>query len=121
MKKYYYDCPIQALYMQKEFGVEFVMKDFDGDYSDFNYWVTYADDIKELREVFESFCSEILVTDESNHIFEPKENDLVFSQEYSQFQKIQPNTHRDIIKFLRITDIVMRNEKHFFMPKVIEE
>ena len=28
-KKYYYDCPIQALYMMKEFGVEFFIKDDD--------------------------------------------------------------------------------------------
>ena len=30
-KKYYYDCPIQALYMMKEFGVEFFIKDDDGE------------------------------------------------------------------------------------------
>ena len=99
MKKYYYECPIQALYMNKEFGVEFV--DCIDDYIDFfNYWITYADDIKKSREVFESFCCEISVSEESNHIFEPKDWDLTNEQ---------PG------------EIIMRDGKHFFMPKVIED
>ena len=86
MKKYYYDCPLQALYMNKEFGVKM------------------------------SEAIKIDVSKESNHIFEPKAGDICYSRYFDDFVKIINGSFD-----MQVNEIIMRDGKHFFMPKVIEE
>lgn len=115
MKKYYYDCPIQALYMNKEFGVDVYLKleiiakanltTGESEKTTNEYLYEPLLDFINDEWGFEEVCKvvntgvKIVVGDESNHIFEPKEGDL-------------KNDNGEII---------MRDSKHFFMPKVIEE
>ena len=75
-KKYYYDCPIKALYMNKEFGVDFFIKDDDGDDYNFTEWYLNSQNVLELFTELEAFPCRIYVKSESEHIFEPKEGDL---------------------------------------------
>lgn len=108
MKKYYYECALQALYMQNEFGVKLFLNDADNDDYDFNDYIIEFDyygyksqvDISGLRYLLEKSFTDIFVSVESNHIFEPKDWDLKNDQ---------------------TGEIIMRDGKHFFMPKVIEE
>lgn len=87
MKKYYYDCAIQALYMHLNFNVR---------------CLTEVKLIANLNEdnVCENMIPEITkiyVDNESNHIFEPKDYDLINDD---------------------TGEIIMRSGKHFFMPKL---
>lgn len=75
-KKYYYDCLIKALYMNKEFGVDFFIKDDDGDDYDFTEWYLNSQNVLELFTELEAFPCRIYVKSESEHIFELKEGDL---------------------------------------------
>ena len=43
MNKYYYDCPIKALYMMKEFGVEFEIENEDFEDQDDGFTEPYFD------------------------------------------------------------------------------
>lgn len=85
MTRYYYTCPIKALYMMKEFGVEFEIEneDFEDDddgfaepYFDYRLWeIESPETISSLLDVLD--CNgRIYIQSESEHIFKPKERDL---------------------------------------------
>lgn len=116
MKKLYYTCPIKAIYMMKEFGVELEFPDDDGELFDFKHCGINGESVSEFLEGVEGYPNKIYVAKDSEHIFEPKSHDVVFSQE-QQFSKIHPKLHKDVITYLG-GNIVMRNDKHFFMPEV---
>lgn len=96
-KKLYYTCPIQALYMIKEFGVEFVYENGDGIVNLQNLELFAVFDIKSLIDDFKNF-GKIYVVKESEYIFEPKQGDM----------GIESNN---------LVKIIMRNGKQFFMPE----
>ena len=86
-KKYYYDCPIQALYMHVNFGVKFPTElKFIADLSTDNFSENMTPDI-----------TKIYVKPESEHIFQPKEGDIGIYQ-----QRVK---------------IIYREGKNFFNPK----
>lgn len=82
MEKKYYDCPIQALYMNKEFGVQFYTS-YKNDFSDKK--LSFHVDIKNIYNVLIQLLgiynpmvsdNKIFVAPESEHIFEPKDGDI---------------------------------------------
>ena len=125
-KKYYYDCPIQALYMNKEFDVKFFIKDDDGDDYNFTEWYLNSQNVLELFTEIEAFPCRIYVKSESEHIFEPKEGDLGqmkaegarFFVKYNESLKEWKEWHcGGYYSDKNGSDIIMRNGKHFFNPK----
>ena len=101
----YYTCPIQALYMMKEYGIKFECKHnpeemleycvdeelYPFEHSD----IEQPDMMGELIGIFKNF-RKIYVKKEYEKIFEPKDWDLK-----------NDNTQA----------IIMRNNKHFFYPE----
>lgn len=127
-KKYYYDCPIQALYMNKEFGVQFYIS-YKNDFSDKK--LSFYVDIKNIYNVLIQLlgiCNiyKIYVAPESEHIFEPKDGDIgqmkavgarffVKYREGSKEWKEWPGGGYYSDK--NGSDIIYRDGKNFFMPK----
>ena len=132
-KKYYYDCPIQALYMNKEFGVQFYTS-FKSDVSDkkLGFHVDFRDIFTVLIELLgiskaSSSDNKIYVAPESKHIFELKNDDfgivknfnpLIFVRFCSYYNswgyegdKYEERFNNDEV------NIIYRNGKHFFNPK----
>ena len=122
-KKYYYDSPIQALYMMKEFDVEFFIKDDDGDDYDFTEWYLNSQNVLELFTELKAFPCRIYVKSESEHIFEPKEGDLGIYDGGELWRFITGkwyfrNDFEDRTEdYDFITNIIKRDNKHFFNPK----
>ena len=119
IKRYYYDCPIKALYMMKEFGVKF--EQFL--YSDFHSlerkllsvsfeWICQN---KNLNDKIE-FENRLIVAEESEHIFEPKKGDndkngLFFDgRHWTDRISYAISSERSKTSF--------RFDKQFFMPEV---
>jgi hypothetical protein len=97
-KRYYYTCPIKALYMRNEFKVEF--------------------DIRGIAR--------INVATKSKEIFKPRNYDLAkFTRDdgistiaqYDEEKKAFINGNFRILKKYN-PKIIMRNDKQFFMPEV---
>ena len=115
-KKYYYVCPIQALYMHIEFGVKFDTEiQISADLSSDNDFKNMTPDI-----------TKIYVKPESEHIFEPKEGDLGqmkaegarFFVKYNESLKEWKEWHcGGYYSDKNGSDIIMRDGKHFFNPK----
>lgn len=104
--KFYFTCPIQALYMMKEFGVEFIYETRDGFVKLQNV------------ELFGAF-DKIYVAKESEHIFEPKEGDYGIikgriGNSFSRFHQDDWVSHANIGI---LPSIIMRDNKQFFMAK----
>ena len=76
-KKYYYDCPIKALYMMKEFGVNF-SEAHGTNHADQFFQINESELCDFATGVIEDFrgIEQIYVATESEHIFEPKEGDF---------------------------------------------
>ena len=118
-KKYYYDCPIKALYMMREFDVEFFIKDDDGDDYDFTEWYLNSQNVLELFSELEAFPCRIYVKSESEHIFEPKKGDEgrwarrvgAHYANYNGEQWVSAGIEE------KLPEIIYRNGKHFFNPK----
>ena len=122
-KKYYYDCLIKALYMNKEFGVKFYTA-FKSDFLDKE--LGFCADIRGIYNVLSS-DNKIYVEPESEHILEPKEGDfgivknsnpLIFVRFRSQYNcwgyegdEYYEQFNNDEV------NIIYRNGKHFFNPK----
>ena len=127
-KKYYYDCPIQALYMMKEFGVNLKCENESSSYY-YSFGKAMLDHIR--REVlkdttWEKNLGKIYVAPESEHIFEPKEGDLGqmkaegarFFVKYNESLKEWKEWHcGGYYSDKNGSDIIMRDGKHFFNPK----
>jgi hypothetical protein len=109
-KRYYYNSPIKALYMMKEFGVKY---DFENEENLIRIIKT-----PEIRR--DNFMRKIYVAKESEHIFEPKKRDegrwaRPVGAHYANHNGeqwvsagIEPNP----------PEIIMRDNKQFFMPEV---
>ena len=140
MTRYYYTCPIKALYMMKEFGVEFEtyhQSKIDGRpffFKKFNdMWVNNVgidDGDGSVRLVDLLYCKDesktrvndkIYVSKESEHIFEPKTNDI-FS--YKMFGRVatyilpENQDGKEWAKEASEIKIIMRDDKEFFMAEV---
>ena len=126
-KKYYYDCPIQALYMNKEFGVQFYIS-YKNDFSDKK--LSFYVDIKNIYNVLIQLlgiCNiyKIYVAPESEHIFEPKEGDLGIERNLHTLEPcffggtywFYDNDYLEIKPHPQKVNIIYRNGKHFFNPK----
>ena len=127
-KKYYYDCPIQALYMMKEFGVNLKCENESSSYY-YSFGKAMLDHIR--REVlkdttWEKNLGKIYVAPESEHIFEPKDGDLGqmkaegarFFVKYNESSKEWKEWHGGgYYSNKNGSDIIMRDGKNFFNPK----
>lgn len=123
MTRYYYECPIEAAYMAKEFGVKFVDRVGNGlkPVIKFNQltwrFVVGSDDY--LRE-------NLFVNKESETLFEPKLFDLGYCLKhdaaviYQSFKKDEFGWIGDGKNYGLYYDeecqIIMRDGKHFFSP-----
>lgn len=117
-KKLYYTCPIKALYMMVEFGVEFVYENEDGIVNLQNLELFAVFDIKSLIDDFKNF-GKIYVAKESEYIFEPKEGDYGIikgriGNSFSRFHQDDWVSHANIGI---LPSIIMRDVKQFFMPE----
>jgi hypothetical protein len=136
-KRYYYTDAIVALYMMKEFGVEFETKHqskFNGKYFFRGLEKLWVDNI-DISDDSIRICSllylenndktcvnnKFYVGKESEHIFELKEDDLILHS--------SPDSDDDAYKLWKsdigsvwlkkyFSKTIMRNEKQFFMPEV---
>jgi hypothetical protein len=138
-KRYYYTDAIVALYMMKEFGVEFYVDRSDGISGLNSYNMRTADKTKvSLEEYFKENNNDIFliiedsqdlaftVTKESEHIFEPRNYDLAgFTRDdgistiaqYDEAKKAFINGSFRILKKYN-PKIIMRDNKQFFYPEV---
>ena len=132
-KKYYYDCPIQAFYMNKEFGVKFYTT-FKSDFLDkkLGFHVNFRDIYNvliELLGVCNAFSSDNknYVEPESEHIFEPKEGDFGIVKNFNPLIFVRFRSHYNSWGYEgdeyyeqfnnNEVNIIYRNGKHFFNPK----
>jgi hypothetical protein len=120
-KRYYYTCPIKALYMMKEFGVKF-SEAHGANHADRYYQIDEAQLCDFITQAIEDFrgIEQIYVAKESEHIFEPKKRDegrwaRPVGAHYANHNGeqwvsagIEPNP----------PEIIMRDNKQFFMPEV---
>lgn len=118
-KQFYYTCPIQALYMMKEFGVKFYNRTliFVEGVKDYPEGVK---DYPELSMCFKDLEREInqfgnILIKESDSIFDPISGD---SNDTHFFDGHYWIGHSDKLEWLTgQMEIERRNCKHFFMPK----
>jgi hypothetical protein len=120
-KKYYYDCPIKALYMMKEFKVKF-SEAHGANHADRYYQIDEAQLCDFITQAIEDFrgIEQIYVAKESEHIFEPKKGYegrwlRPIGAHYANHNGeqwvsagIEPNP----------PEIIIRDNKHFFSPEV---
>lgn len=125
---YYYTCPIKALYMIKEFGVEFECKYYpedigDDQFYDFQHQSLY--DIEKIGDLFDTdfgHVDKIYVKQESEEIFEPINGDIGIDIKDFHIHLYGDRWHYYIAGIPRMAlgniEIVLRNGKHFFAPEV---
>jgi hypothetical protein len=115
-KRYYYNSPIKALYMMREFGVKYDFENEEG----------LIQIIKTPKIKRDNFMRKIYINKESEHIFEPKNYDLAgFTRDdgistvaqYDEAKKAFINGNFRILKKYN-PKIIMRDNKQFFMPEV---
>lgn len=107
-KKLYYDCPIKALYMMKEFEVKYDFENEEG--------LIRIIKTPEIRR--DNCMRKIYVAPESEHIFEPKKHDLGVHSNCSDSLYFD-GLHWFIgNKAFKNADIIIRGQKQFFMPEV---
>ena len=98
-KKYYFTCPIKAAYMNHEFGViTYIELSIKGEIYDRYFIKDWNHRELELDAKDKYHHNKYYVAPESEHIFEPKEGDIGIYQ-----QRV---------------NVIYRDSKHFFMPKV---
>lgn len=110
MARLYYTCPIKALYMIKEFGVELEFPDEDGDLFNFKHCGINGESVSEFLEGVDGYPEKIYVAKDSEHIFEPKDYDLRNDVDWNS-KNYTKNLNSNC-------KIIMRDDKHFFMPEV---
>lgn len=123
MSRLYFDCPIQALYMMREFGVEF-------DYAKSNYgWDNFPPIDHDQLAIWigESAELKIYVAKESEHVFIPQLGDWGQMKELpSRFVKLSTiNEWKEPYgggyrSGVDGSKIIMRNNKPFFTALVEE-
>lgn len=114
-KRYYYDCPVQALWMNREFGVEF--------YSIHDRHGECAVNQEDILRNFHKYIEEKLYV-VSELIFEPKLDDEGRIQTklgfcYARFDGTQWVGHG--VNQEKDPSINMRDNKHFFAAKEADE
>ena len=132
-KKYYYDCPIKALYMNKEFGVKFYTT-FKNDFLDkkLSFHVDFKDIYNVLIELLGAYNAsssdnKIYVAPESEYIFELKNDDfgivknfnpLIFVRFCSYYNSwvYEGDEYEERFNNDEV-NIIYRDGKHFFNPK----
>lgn len=108
-KRYYYNCPIKAIYMMREFRVEFVTKRGN----------RYSE--KVIAEFVHDSCygeiedDAFYVAKESEEIFISKKADLILG-DGGNIAKECEGGH-----VYKCSKIIMRDNKQFFMPEVENE
>ena len=136
-KKYYYDDPWKFLYMHAEFGTRGIIyptEEQAQEYENNSPWEwseTCHDchyDVKTLGEAVEYIDGIInknnfvYIHPDDYHIFEPKEGDMITNDGIKIIDSIIMGIYYDdndfIIYELDGWNIIQRNNKHFFMPKV---
>ena len=131
MPRYYYTCPIKALYMIKEFGVKFIEEDEE------NLRSFLGDGLGDKSTGFRNklkLKEKYFISEKSEHIFEIKEGDL--DAEGFSFTKGSPvlnhmtgkiDYYTDSCWLLQVEEFykskeksktIFRNNKQFFMPEV---
>jgi len=116
----YYDCPISAAYMAKNFNV-----DFTNQTNSYRYW--YADLVENINDEREE---KLYIHPDSLSIFEPQEGDLVTTSGYPAkiIGKLLGKTDCFAVEFGSKNDpsyaykkdidlIIERNGKPFIMPQ----
>lgn len=132
MSKLYFDCPIEATYTQKTFGVNLLYKEGDDDV------VPYRETLQQVTLIAHDLASEdekdyihYIVHPDSLHIFEPQELDVVECERDvsgTRGHHLEMITLYDsmLIENRKINDtryqwkvmqIIQRDNKPFFMPK----
>ena len=128
-KKYYYDCPIQALYMMREFDVKFLHWIYPSIHKTemelLPVGIYYLENIIPYFNYKYAFEHRFIVAPESEHIFEPKEGDLGIERNLHTLEPcffggtywFYDNDYLEIKPHPQKVDIIYRNGKHFFNPK----
>lgn len=140
-KKLYYDCPVKALYMMKEFGVKcFTSCNKNIHKADdilYNYFDELHHDEKEVYHVQNNI--KIYIHPDSLDIFEPRDGDfimndiptkrnytqgipdiIVFDNKYHTY-KVEGNDPYVVTgggTWLELLQILTRSNKQFFMPEI---
>ena len=116
----YFECPIQALYMMKEFGVEVAHPKHIGDNESYKSYPSASMALSDL-EYFLLKGGKIYVSPQSESIFEPKEGDLVDGLFGKGDDKNDSQQDIDILRvdsiykpIRLINKIIMRDNKQFF-------
>ena len=115
--KYYYDCPIQALFMHIEFNVKFDTEvKISADMTNDNDFKNMTPDI-----------TKIYVKPESEHIFELKNDDFGIVKNFDplifvRFRSLHNSWNYEGDEYEERfnndeVNIIYRNGKHFFNPK----
>ena len=130
-KKYYYDCPIQALYMMREFDVKFLHWIYPSIHKTemelLPVGIYYLENIIPYFNYKYAFEHRFIVAPESEYIFEPKEGDIGICgkllipvkfdiKDWVPSKMLKKETYYEIKETLFVKT-VYRNGKHFFMPK----
>lgn len=133
----YYDCPIEAMYMAANFGVELYCETEEGDegvYDDvgkkyhFNECELFTADLEmmaDFLELMKNWSRKIYITKESEHIFEPQDCDIdAQGYEYENTFDMQEcnwaKWHCGGLDCKEKSKTAIRNGKPFFMPKTEE-
>src|SRR5687768_12825195 len=122
MSKLYFDCPVKAAYMAKEFGVSLYLGDYaKGDYDKYsarNWWHIQDDWLyRNKPETPMKPVDKIYVHPESLPIFEPRDYDLdsegsyYFSDADGGYWLSSAGAYKDS------DGIIFRDGKPFIMPK----
>ena len=108
MSRYYYTCPIKALYMHTYFGVKFGSEKTGG------AELTLIANLGEINSItnYTPSYKKIYVAKESEKIFKFKKTDLV------KYGFGSVGFYNEISQKHAITEIIYRNGKQFFMPEV---
>ena len=117
----FYICPIQALYMIKNFGVKLEVEIDDETY-DFQDIGAEAETVSDLLELFKNYPERIYVEKESEVLFEPQEEDIGLSRkgELTIFNEEERWEGFDCSSSsaMDASKIILREGKQFFAPEV---
>ena len=117
MGKLYYTDPLQAAYMAKEFGVDFIIK----------WWgeeiiAKHSDAIKQPKQfvanmIMKHKAGKFCIHPDSYHIFEPQVGDLVLFGKYNNHYGIFKPVAPEYADNFKLIPIIQRNNKPFFNPE----
>lgn len=111
--KLYYDDPLHAAIMARDFGVTYARPD---DCRMTMQWADYHSDAKNVSDFEEH--DKLYIHPDSYSIFEPQEGDMVYTKNDSGSESVCW-VYGDTEKLQR--EIIQRNGKAFFMPKEQED